>query len=162
ALPDLYAELDRVIEEVVRAKADRNDREGRFPRESLDALAEIGWTGVLNEPRHGGLGLDHAAFAKAAYRIGQADASTGLVYVMQTRSPGAKDQTDISFFIIDGKSPGIEPGPWDALGVRANHSGPIRYNGVKVPPRDRLGREGQGKEIIYDGVSPVYLIGLGA
>jgi acyl-CoA dehydrogenase len=33
---------------------------------------------------------------------------------------------------------------------------------VKVPEHDRLGREGQGKEIIYDGVSPVYLIGLGA
>ena len=31
-----------------------------------------------------------------------------------------------------------------------------------MPRRDRLGEEGQGKEIIYDGVSPVYLIGLGA
>jgi alkylation response protein AidB-like acyl-CoA dehydrogenase len=239
ALPDLYAGLDRVVEEVVRANADRNDREARFPRENLDALADIGWTGVLNEPKHGGLGLDHLAFGEAAYRIGQADASTGLVYVMhvgaaqtinlfgnadqkdrwlkpngrhllgtystserasgghwwfnfseaaragedylinaeksfttssgqadyyvmQTRSPGAKDQTDISFFIIDGTAPGIEPGPWDALGVRANHSGPIRYKGVKVPLRDRLGDEGQGKQIIYDGVSPVYLIGLGA
>ncbi|WP_245312948.1 hypothetical protein [Bradyrhizobium macuxiense] len=46
----------------------------------------------------------------------------------------------------------------DALGVKA----PIRYAGVKVPSHDRLGSEGQGKEIIYDGVSPVYLIGLGA
>lgn len=33
---------------------------------------------------------------------------------------------------------------------------------MRVPQRDRLGIEGQGKEIIYDGVSPVYLIGLGA
>ena len=32
ALPDLYAELDRVVEDVIRAKADRNDREARFPR----------------------------------------------------------------------------------------------------------------------------------
>jgi alkylation response protein AidB-like acyl-CoA dehydrogenase len=31
-----------------------------------------------------------------------------------------------------------------------------------VPRRDRLGAEGQGKDIIYHGVSPVYLIGLGA
>ncbi|WP_247436113.1 acyl-CoA dehydrogenase family protein [Bradyrhizobium sp. 139] len=129
----------------------------------------------------GGLGLGHVDFAEAAYRIGQADASTGLVYVMhvgaaqtislfgnddqkerwlqanngallgtystseratgghwwynlseasrdghdyllnaeksfttssgqadfyvvQTRSPGAKDQNDIVFFIVDGKS----------------------------------------------------------
>ena len=238
--PDHYADLDRVISgEVVAPNAEENDRLGRFPRVNLDALAEAGWTGVLTEPRYGGLGLTHVDFAEAAYRIGRADASTGLVYVMhvgavqtinlfgnedqkdrwlksngkhllgtystseratgghwwynfseagrdgedyvvnaeksfttssgqadyyvmQTRSPDAKDQTDIIFFIVDGKSKGIEAGPWDALGVRANHSGPIRYRGVKVPRRDRLGEEGQGKEIIYDGVSPVYLIGLGA
>ncbi len=81
---------------------------------------------------------------------------------MQTRTPGAKDQADIIFFIVDGKAEGIESRPWDALGVRANSSGPIRYSNVLVPQRDRLGAEGQGKEIIYDGVSPVYLIGLGA
>jgi len=83
-------------------------------------------------------------------------------YVVQTRTPGAKGPTDITFFIVDGRSPGIEAGPWDALGVHGNHSGPIRYRGVRVPERDRLGAEGQGKEVIYDGVSPVYLIGLAA
>jgi acyl-CoA dehydrogenase len=236
---DHYSGLDSAIESTVKVNADRNDLEGRFPRENLDALAAAGWTGVLNAPRFGGLGLSHVDFAEAAYRIGQHDASTGLVYVMhvgaaqtinlfgnddqkerwlkarkggllgtystserasgghwwynfseasrdgdnyivnaeksfttssgqadfylvQTRTPGAKDQTDIIFFIVDGKAPGIEAGAWEALGVRANHSGPIRYKGVKVPKRDRLGAEGQGKEIIYDGVSPVYLIGLGA
>ncbi|MBB4371936.1 acyl-CoA dehydrogenase [Bradyrhizobium sp. cir1] len=236
---DVYSRLDAAIEATVKIDADRNDQEGRFPRENLKTLAEAGWTGVLNEPRFGGLGLGHVDFAEAAYRIGQADASTGLVYVMhvgaaqtinlfgnddqkerwlkassgallgtystseratgghwwynlseaardgenyvlnaeksfttssgqadfyvvQTRTPGAKDQTDIIFFIVDGKSEGIESKPWNALGVRANHSGPIRYNNVKVQKRDRLGAEGQGKEIIYDGVSPVYLIGLGS
>jgi alkylation response protein AidB-like acyl-CoA dehydrogenase len=88
---------------------------------------------------------------------GQAD-----YYVVQTRTPGARGPTDITFFIVDGKAPGIVPGAWDALGVRGNHSGPITYNGVKVAARDRLGAEGQGKDIIYHGVSPVYLIGLGA
>ncbi|AUC94658.1 acyl-CoA dehydrogenase family protein [Bradyrhizobium sp. SK17] len=236
---DVYARLDAAIDTTVKVNADRNDRESRFPRENLRALAEAGWTGVLNEPQFGGLGLSHVDFAEAAYRIGQADASTGLVYVMhvgaaqtinlfgnadqkerwlkasnggllgtystseratgghwwynlseasrdgddyrvnaeksfttssgqadyyvvQTRTPGAKDQADIIFFIVDGKAKGIESRPWDALGVRANSSGPIRYSNVLVPQRDRLGAEGQGKEIIYDGVSPVYLIGLGA
>lgn len=235
-----FAELDRVVKEVVSVNAERNDDESLFPRPNLDALARAGWTGVLVAKEYGGLGLDHAAFAEASYRIGQADASTGLVYVMhvgaaqtinlygtedqkqrwlkpnggghllgtystserasgghwwynfsqaardgddyivnaeksfttsagkadyyitQTRTPDARDQTDISFFIVDGKSPGITAGPWNALGVRGNHSGPIRYDGVKVPRRDRLGEENQGKEIIYNGVSPVYLIGLGA
>lgn len=236
---DPYEALNGIVAGVIRTNAQRNDQESRFPRENLDALAAAGWTGVLTDPKYGGLGLDHQAFAEAAYRIGQGDASTGLIYVMhvgaaqtinlfgnedqkqrwlkpegksllgtystserasgghwwynfsqagrdnddylinaeksfttssgqadfyvmQTRSPDAKDQTDISFFIIDGKTPGITAGPWDALGVRGNHSGPIRYANVKVSSRDRLGAEGQGKEIIYNGVSPVYLIGLGA
>ncbi|HMJ16653.1 MAG TPA: acyl-CoA dehydrogenase family protein, partial [Polyangiaceae bacterium] len=64
--------------------------------------------------------------------------------------------------IVDGKSPGIQPSAWEALGVHGNHSGPIRYRDVRVPKRDRLGEEGQGKDIIYHGVSPVYLVGLGA
>lgn len=236
---DLYSRLDAAIDATVRVNADRNDLESRFPKENLTALAEAGWTGVLNETRFDGLGLAHVDFVEAAYRIGQVDASTGLVYVMhvgaaqtinlygnddqkerwlkanngallgtystseratgghwwynlseasrdgdnylldakksfttssgqadfyvvQTRTPGARDQTDIVFFIVDGKSAGIESKPWNALGVRANHSGPIHYTSVRVPQRDRLGAEGQGKDIIYNGVSPVYLIGLGA
>lgn len=88
---------------------------------------------------------------------GQAD-----YYLVQTRTPGAKGPTDISFFIVDGKQPGIKSGTWEALGVHGNHSGPIRYENVHVQQRDRLGEENQGKDIIYHGVSPVYLIGLGA
>lgn len=88
---------------------------------------------------------------------GQAD-----YYLVQTRSPNAKGPTDIIFLIVDGKAPGIQPGVWDALGVHGNHSGPIKYDKVRVPTRDRLGAEGEGKEIIYHGVSPVYLVGLGA
>ncbi|WP_245471616.1 acyl-CoA dehydrogenase family protein [Bradyrhizobium nanningense] len=78
---DVYTRLD-AMDATVKVNADRNDRESRFPRENLRALAEAGWTGVLNEPQFGGLGLSHLDFAEAAYRIGQADASTGLVYVM--------------------------------------------------------------------------------
>ena len=232
-------ELRTLVEEVVRPRADRVDREGIFPRENLNALGEAGWNGVLLPKELGGLGRDHVAFALAAEELGGACASTALVYVMhvgaaqtialygngdqkerwlrparqgiigtystsekasgghwwfnfsqaqragddyllnaeksfttssgqadyyvlQTRSPGAQGPTDITFFIVDGKLPGISAGPWEALGVHGNHSGPIRYQDVRVPARDRLGSEGQGKDIIYHGVSPVYLIGLGA
>ncbi|GBF74390.1 acyl-CoA dehydrogenase [Paenibacillus sp. 598K] len=88
---------------------------------------------------------------------GQAD-----FYVFQTRTPGAQTPTDVSFFIVDSKLPGITSGVWDALGVRGNHSGPIKYEGVRVAPQDKLGTEGQGREILESGVSPVYLIGLGS
>ncbi len=83
-------------------------------------------------------------------------------YVVQTRTPGAAGPKDITFFIVDGTSEGISSGPWSALGVRGNSSGPISYSDVKVPARDRLGAENDGKDIVYHGVSPVYLIGLGA
>jgi alkylation response protein AidB-like acyl-CoA dehydrogenase len=104
-------------------------------------------------------GQDYLVNAEKSFTTssGQAD-----YYVVQTRSPDAKGPTDISFFIVDGKAPGIHAGKWEALGVHGNYSGPIRYENVKVPSRDRLGREGEGKDIIYHGVSPVYLIGLGA
>ncbi|MEI7025337.1 acyl-CoA dehydrogenase family protein [Paenibacillus sp. y28] len=88
---------------------------------------------------------------------GQAD-----FYVFQTRTPGAQTPTDVSFFIVDSKLPGITPGVWEALGVRGNHSGPITYEGVRIAPKDKLGTEGQGREILESGVSPVYLIGLGS
>jgi alkylation response protein AidB-like acyl-CoA dehydrogenase len=104
-------------------------------------------------------GEDYLVTAEKSFTTssGQAD-----YYVVQTRTPGAKGPTDITFFIVDGKAPGIHAGTWDGLGVRGNHSGPIRYDGVRVKRRDRLGEENQGKDIIYHGVSPVYLIGLGA
>ncbi|NGY79585.1 acyl-CoA/acyl-ACP dehydrogenase [Bacillus megaterium] len=88
---------------------------------------------------------------------GQAD-----FYVVQTRSPEAQEVTDISFFIVDGKSDGITASPWEALGVRGNHSGPISYKNVHVPKEDLLGSEETGKEIVLNGVSPIYLIGLGS
>ncbi|KWU66751.1 acyl-CoA dehydrogenase family protein [Priestia megaterium] len=88
---------------------------------------------------------------------GQAD-----FYIVQTRSPKAQEATDISFFIVDGKSDGITASPWEALGVRGNHSGPISYKNVHVPKEDLLGSEETGKEIVLNGVSPIYLIGLGS
>lgn len=235
----LREEIRTLVETVIKPRAEATDRDGVFPRENLQALAEAGWNGVLIPERWEGRGLDHAAFAIAAEEIGKGCASTSLVYVMhvgavqtitlygnddqkerwlkpvrkgligtystserasgghwwfnfseasrdsdayvlnaeksfttsagqadfylvQTRSPGAQSPTDVSFFIVDGRLPGITPGVWDALGVRGNHSGPIRYEGVRVHPRDKLGADGQGREILESGVSPVYLIGLGS
>ncbi|KOY83861.1 acyl-CoA/acyl-ACP dehydrogenase [Lysinibacillus macroides] len=86
---------------------------------------------------------------------GQAD-----FYLLQTRTPDSEDVSDLSFFIVDGKSKGITAQPWKALGVRGNHSGPIRYDDVVVPKRDLLGKEGLGKDIIAEGINPIYLVGL--
>ncbi|SFG82425.1 Acyl-CoA dehydrogenase [Priestia megaterium] len=104
-------------------------------------------------------GEDYVVNANKSFTTsaGQAD-----FYIVQTRSPEAQEATDISFFIVDGKSDGITASPWEALGVRGNHSGPISYKNVHVPKEDLLGSEETGKEIVLNGVSPIYLIGLGS
>ncbi|MCL6661080.1 acyl-CoA dehydrogenase family protein [Paenibacillus amylolyticus] len=235
----LRVEIRGVVDEVIKPRAELIDREGRFPRENLSALAEAGWNGVLIPERFDGRGLDHVAFAIAAEEIAKGCPSTSLVYVMhvgavqtialygdedqkerwlkpvrngaigtystserasgghwwfnfseasrdgedyilnaeksfttssgqadfyvtQTRTPGAQTPTDVSFFLVDGQLEGITSGVWDALGVRGNHSGPIKYEGVRIAAQDKLGTEGQGREILESGVSPVYLIGLGS
>lgn len=226
-----------IVENVIKPNAEIIDKEGKFPRENLIALAKEGWNSVTISEKWGGLDLGYLGFAIAAEEIGKVDASTALVYAMhvgaaqginlygnddqkerwlkpirdgligtfsisekatrghvwyslsqaerraedfiinaeksfttsggqadfyllQTRTPDTEDVSDISFFIVDGKSEGITAKPWKALGVRGNHSGPIRYDNVKVPKRDLLGKEGLGKEIISEGINPIYLIGL--
>jgi alkylation response protein AidB-like acyl-CoA dehydrogenase len=133
-------------------------REGKIGTYSTSEKASGGhwWFNFSQAGRDGDHYLLNAqkSFTTSA---GQAD-----YYVVQTRSPNAKSATDIIFLIVDGGLPGIKAGAWDALGVHGNHSGPITYEQVRVPVADRLGEEGQGKDIIYHGVSPVYLVGLGA
>jgi alkylation response protein AidB-like acyl-CoA dehydrogenase len=236
---EVRAEIRGLVDKVIRPNAERHDREGTFPRATLDALAEAGWNSVLFPKELDGLGLDHVAFAIVAEEIASADASAGLIYVMHvaaaqtvylfgnddqkerwvrsarkgligtfstseratgghfwhnvsqakrqgsdylidleksfttsagqadyyvlsTKLPDAKHPSDILWLIVDGKKPGITPGPWDALGVHSNHSGPLKFSGVAVPEKDRLGKEGQGREVLFDGGSPSYLLGLGA
>jgi alkylation response protein AidB-like acyl-CoA dehydrogenase len=133
-------------------------RDGLIGTYSTSEKASGGhWWFNFSEASRIGEGYGVTAEKSFTTSSGQAD-----YYVVQTRTPGAKGPTDITFFIVDGKAPGIHAGKWDALGVHGNHSGPIRYDNVQVPRRDRLGKEGEGKDIIYHGVSPVYLIGLGA
>ena len=81
-------------------------------------------------------------------------------YVLQTRSPKAEVYSDLCYFIIDAKQEGIETGKWDALGVRGNHSSPIRLNNIFVARRDLIGEEGTGKRIVEN--SNAYIFGLGA
>jgi alkylation response protein AidB-like acyl-CoA dehydrogenase len=144
-----------------------DDQKRRFVKGARDGLIGTYSTSEKASGGHWWFNFSQARRDGDDYRVtadksfttssGQAD-----YYVLQTRSPDAKGPTDITFFIVDGKAPGITPGVWEALGVHGNHSGPLTYKDVPVARRDRLGAEGQGKDIIYHGVSPVYLIGLGA
>jgi alkylation response protein AidB-like acyl-CoA dehydrogenase len=83
-------------------------------------------------------------------------------YILQTRTPGASQPSELSYFIVDGKHPGITAGNWEALGVRGNQSGPLKLDHVPVPRRDLLGGENRAVEIAFNGVDPLYLLGIGS
>ncbi|MGO4108388.1 acyl-CoA dehydrogenase family protein [Paenibacillus sp. YAF4_2] len=235
----LVASIRETVDEVIRQNAERIDREGVFPSENLQALAEKGWNSLIIPAEYDGLGLDYTAFALAAEEIGKGCPSTSLIYVMhvgaaqtlvyygsedqkqrwlkpvrkgsigthsmsekatgghtwfnlseakrdgedyvldleksfttsgghadfyvlQTRTPGAQQPTDLSYFIVDGKDPGISAGPWEALGVRGNQSGPLKLDNVRVPRADLLVGENRAIEIAFNGVDPLYLLGIGS
>ncbi|WP_435166378.1 acyl-CoA dehydrogenase family protein [Paenibacillus glycanilyticus] len=242
AQPDygqLVASIRETVDEVIRPNAERIDREGVFPSENLQALADKGWNSLIIPTDYDGLGLDYTAFALAAEEIGKGCPSTSLIYVMhvgaaqtlvyygtedqkqrwlkpvrrgaigthsmsekatgghtwfnlseakrdgedyildleksfttsgghadfyvlQTRTPGAQQPTDLSYFIVDGKDPGITAGPWEALGVRGNQSGPLKLDNVRVPRADLLVGENRAIEIAFNGVDPLYLLGIGS
>src|SRR4029079_1103564 len=63
------------------------------------------WWFNFSEAKRDGVGYLLSAEKSFTTSSGQAD-----YYVVQTRSPDAKGPTDIIFLIVDGASPGIQPG----------------------------------------------------
>jgi len=55
-----------------------------------------------------------------------------------------------SLFMVDPKvNPGIEvTGCWDAMGMRANDSRSLAFNDAFVPVTDRIGPEGEGRDVV--------------
>jgi alkylation response protein AidB-like acyl-CoA dehydrogenase len=70
----------------VRAVAERHaaevDVKGRFPEESLAALAKEGLLGLCVDPAHGGLGQGPGTFCAVVEELATACASTAMVFVM--------------------------------------------------------------------------------
>jgi alkylation response protein AidB-like acyl-CoA dehydrogenase len=78
-------EIARAIAtETALPNAGRNDREARFPDESVRALGEAGLLGLLLPPERGGLGAGPRAFADVVRELSLADASLGMVFTMHT------------------------------------------------------------------------------
>jgi alkylation response protein AidB-like acyl-CoA dehydrogenase len=66
----------------IAAEADAVDRQGCFPRASIDALARAGWLGLGVPERFGGPGGGPEDVVEAIEQVAVACASTGMVYVM--------------------------------------------------------------------------------
>ena len=83
---DDLTEEERLIQQTARDFANNeiapvaaeNDRAGRFPRELVDRLAELGFMGMLVPEKYGGTGLGNFALVLALEEINRACASTGV------------------------------------------------------------------------------------
>lgn len=72
----------RLGAEVVAPHAAEVDRQARFPKESLAALAREGFYGLCVPKERGGMGLGPRAFAAVAEELARACGSTAMIYVM--------------------------------------------------------------------------------
>ena len=78
---DFAARVERVAA-IAAAAADAVDREARFPTEAFAALRAERLMGVMLPPDLGGEGASLADIVDISYRLGQACASTAMIYAM--------------------------------------------------------------------------------
>src|SRR5438046_1339127 len=70
--------IEALAREVLRAHAAAVDRQGRFPKESLEALARDGLLGLCVAREQGGLGHGPRAFAAVCEELAIECASTAM------------------------------------------------------------------------------------
>jgi alkylation response protein AidB-like acyl-CoA dehydrogenase len=79
----LLNRLEALAREELRPQAGRVDREGRFPKEGIAALAREGLLGLCVPRAQGGLGGEGPhTFAAVAQELALECASTAMVFVM--------------------------------------------------------------------------------
>lgn len=74
--------LDSIVTQTVEPLALRTDTEGRFPRETLQALGQAGLLGLVSATAVGGQGQGMAEASRVVSRIAQACPSTAMVVCM--------------------------------------------------------------------------------
>jgi alkylation response protein AidB-like acyl-CoA dehydrogenase len=77
---------DRLVKplEIAAQHAAAVDRDGRFPREAIDAFADAGLFGLTIPETQGGLGDGPLEFLAATRRIAAVDPSAAMIYLMHT------------------------------------------------------------------------------
>jgi alkylation response protein AidB-like acyl-CoA dehydrogenase len=81
-------ELARAFaENELRPHAEAWDREGRFPREVISKLGELGFLGMLIPEEYDGLGLDTASYLVALEEIARGDASVAVAMSVHNSLP---------------------------------------------------------------------------
>jgi acyl-CoA dehydrogenase len=96
---DRLAAVQRIAQETAAPAATAVDREGRFPREALRALAQARMLSAAVPEELGGHGASVSELARMCEALGQACASAGMVFAMH--------QVQVACLVRHGL-----PGPW--------------------------------------------------
>jgi alkylation response protein AidB-like acyl-CoA dehydrogenase len=78
----LLEAMDGIVKQTVEPLAATIDKEGRFPKENVDALRKAGLLGLLSAKQVGGHGKGPRAAVAAAERIARDCPSTAMIYIM--------------------------------------------------------------------------------
>lgn len=78
-----------IADRVLAPVAGRNDKEGRFSAEAVDALGRAGFLGLMLPGELGGAGLGPRTFGAVTATLAEADASVAMVYLMHTCATAA-------------------------------------------------------------------------
>jgi alkylation response protein AidB-like acyl-CoA dehydrogenase len=71
-----------IASDVLAPSAGRNDKDGRFSTDAIEALGKSGLLGLLLHADFGGSGLGPRTFATVMASLAEADASVAMVYLM--------------------------------------------------------------------------------
>lgn len=84
---ELSEEQQMIVEQVrsfaekeIAPKAAAIDAEGRFPKEIIAQMGEMGLMGINVDPEYGGAGLDYLTYALVGEELNAACASTGVIF----------------------------------------------------------------------------------
>lgn len=70
-------------EDVIAPGAVERDETGKFPKEILDQMGELGFLGMMVDPEYDGSGMDAVSYTIAMEEFSKADASLGIVTSVQ-------------------------------------------------------------------------------
>lgn len=114
------------------------------------------WNVVSSAPRSGNGYLLNAdkSFVTSA---GEAD-----WYIVCTNSPDSTQEDKLMFLLVTNDQDGLEFFPFNAMGLRGNSSGPMKFKDVFVPTENRIGTEGGMNYYNENTVDPLFLLGTAA
>lgn len=83
-------------------------------------------------------------------------------YVVSGLDPAARARTGaFSCIMLPRAAPGMSwVDPWQGVGMRGNSSCGLVLDGVRVPEKDRLGREGDQNWYVFQVVAPYFLMAM--